>query len=172
MIRLLALAPLLLLAACATLSENECRGGDWYQIGREDGVDGRKIAFIQQHAKACQDFGIRPVASEWRRGREDGLKQYCTPENAYRVGTRGSHLSPVCPTQGLARLERANAQGLRYNRIEQEISELQREISSLSAEIANLPPGDPSRGSLISERSFLRLELLSLRTDRNRFRRF
>ena len=167
---LAAIALLLLLAACATLSEDECRSADWYQIGREDGANGRKLDFILQHAKACNEFGIKPIASEWRKGREEGLKLYCTRENAYRVGTRGHILSAVCPAEGLSQLERANERGLRYNRIRQEMSEIQNEISQLGVEISRLPAGDPSRAALISERSFLRLELLSLRTELARYR--
>lgn len=161
---------LVLLAGCATLSENECRSGNWYEIGREDGAEGRKSDFILQHAKACNEFGIQPSGPEWRRGREEGLKLYCTPRSAYRVGQRGRHLSPVCPAAKMAELERANAEGLMYHRIEQEIAEIQRDISQINAEIARLPADDPSRGSLISERGFLRLELLSLRTERARYR--
>jgi len=167
---LLLLAPLLLLSACATLSEDQCRAGNWYEIGKNDGADGRQSSFLAQHAKACRDYGIRPVASEWERGRRDGLPLYCVPSRAYHEGTRGKHLSPVCPVEQLDQLERANARGLAYNRITQEIGEIEREISSINAELARLEPGDPSRGALISERSRLRLDLLSLRTQRSRFR--
>ncbi|MBT8408136.1 MAG: DUF2799 domain-containing protein, partial [Alphaproteobacteria bacterium] len=126
--------------------------------------------FILQHAKACRDYGIQPDVSAWRKGRADGLPLYCTPERAYREGARGRHLSPVCPPEGLARLERANARGLRYYRIGQEIAEIRREISHLNAEIASLPADGPSRAALISERSFLRLDLLSLQAERARYR--
>lgn len=172
MTRLLALAPLLILFGCATLSEDECRGADWYEIGRSDGADGRRANFLQQHAKACRDYGIRPDVVAWRKGRADGLPLYCTPSRAYREGTRGKHLSPVCPAEGLERLERANARGLRYYRVGQEISQIEREIRDINAQLASLPADDPSRASLASERSFLRLDLLSLRAERARYRNY
>ena len=37
--------PFLALAACASLSESECKGGDWYAIGVEDGANGRSLDF-------------------------------------------------------------------------------------------------------------------------------
>lgn len=165
----LSLAALLFLSACATLSENECRAGDWYSIGRQDGADGRREDFILQHAKACNEFGVRPNKTEWLRGRAEGLKLYCTPAKAFEEGRRGKILSPVCPAASLATLQRANERGLRLNRIEQEIREIENEIRSINSELASLPADDPSRGSLISERSFLRLELLTLRTERARY---
>ncbi len=166
---LLLTAPFLLLAACATLSENECRAGDWYAIGKEDGAEGRRDNFILQHAKACNEFGIRPNKTEWLKGRAAGLPLYCTPGKAFDVGRRGRHLSPVCPASQLATLERANQRGLRVNRIEQEIREIESDIRAINSEIASLPPGDPQRASLAADRSFLRLDLLSLRTERARY---
>lgn len=166
---LLALAPLLLLAGCATLDEGECRQGDWYSIGRADGAEGRQADFILQHAKACNEFGVRPIRSEWERGRQDGLKLYCTPSRAYEDGKRGRILPPVCPASMAAELQAANRTGLRVNQIEQEMREVESDIRALGAEIASLPDNDPSRGSLLSERSFLRLELLRLRAERARY---
>ncbi len=166
---LLLSAPLLLLAACATLSENECRAGNWRAIGKEDGANGRTEDFILQHAKACNEFGIRPNKTEWLKGRAEGLPLYCTPGNAFREGRRGQHLSPVCPAQAQATLIRANERGLRVNRIEQEMREIENRIRSINSEIARLPAGDPERSSLASERSFLRLDLLHLRAERARY---
>lgn len=168
--RILLLVPLIvLLGSCTTLSENECRAGDWYAIGKEDGADGRREDFILQHAKACNEFGVRPNRTEWLRGRTDGLPYYCTTSNAFREGRRGKHLSPVCPAVDLERLERANARGLRVNRIEQEMREIESDIREIDLELASLPDGDPARASLVSERSFLRLDLLQLRTERARY---
>ena len=166
--RLFLLAPLLLLTSCATLSESECREGDWYAIGKQDGSNGRQSSFLQQHAKACSDYGIRPDRTAWEEGRQDGLPLYCTRRRAFEEGRRGKHLSPVCPPAQLAELTRANERGLRVNRIELEIREIENDIRRINAELASLPADDPSRSSLISERSFLRLDLLTLRAERAR----
>ncbi|MDJ0637272.1 MAG: DUF2799 domain-containing protein [Paracoccaceae bacterium] len=168
MTRLILFAPLLFLAACATLSESECRAGDWYAIGKKDGANGRQSSFLQQHAKACADYGIRPDQTAWEEGRRDGLPLYCTRRRAFEEGRRGKHLSPVCPSSQLAELTRANERGLRVNRIEQDIREIENDIRQINSELASLPADDPSRSSLISERSFLRLDLLTLRAERAR----
>ncbi len=161
--------PLLLLAACATLSADECRAGNWEAIGRSDGADGRREDFILQHAKACNEHGILPNKTEWIRGRADGLLLYCTPFRAYDEGRRGRRLSPVCPAEELAMLGRANDRGLRRYEIEQEIRATEREITAIQSQIATLPSDDPSRASLVSEIGHLRLDLLSLRAARARY---
>jgi hypothetical protein len=166
---ILSLSAGLLLSACATLNEEDCRQGDWFNIGQEDGAAGRQLGFLQEHAKACAEYGIRPDQSAWQRGREAGLPLYCRPERAFREGRRGKHLSPVCPASQLPLLERANARGLGLNRIEQEIRQIEGDIRAINTELARLPADDPARSNLVSERSFLRLDLLTLRAERARY---
>lgn len=163
------LAPLFLLAACATLSEDECRGGDWFAVGQADGTNGRALSFLEKHAEACAEFGVTPDKSAYAAGRKVGLTFYCTPETAFREGRRGRRLAPVCPASDLAELRNANDRGFELHRIEDEIGDIQREIREINSEIAALPAGDPGRASLASERSFLRLDILRLRAARARF---
>lgn len=166
---LFAIAPLMILSACATLDEGECRRGDWNAVGRADGAAGREPDFIYQHAKACNEFGVRPVRSEWERGRQEGLKLYCTPARAFQDGRRGRILPPVCPAEITPQLQRANERGLRLRQIDLEIREIENDIRRINSELASLPADDPSRSSLASERSFLRLDLISLRAERARY---
>lgn len=167
---LFAFAPLLILGACATLNENECRAGNWYAIGKSDGNNGRDADFIYQHAKACNEFGVLPVRSEWERGRQEGLKLYCTPGRAYSEGKRGRIIRPVCPAEISYDLDRANQRGLRVHRIDLEIREIENDIRAINTELASLPADDPARSTLVLERSALRLDLISLRAERARYR--
>ena len=162
--RSLAFIPLaLLLASCATLSEDQCQRGNWGGIGLADGREGRDADFIAQHAKACADFGIAPDAAAWEAGRQEGLKAYCTPRNAWEEGARGVILKDVCVNA--AELRDDNRRGLRYHRITREIASLEADIRSINATLSTLPEGDPSRAALVSERAAIRLEIMSLRTD-------
>lgn len=165
----LLLAPLLL-AACATLSEDQCRAGDWRAIGISDGSNGRGSDFIIQHAKACNKIGISPVRADWEAGRQEGLTLYCRPRRAYDEGARGRTLKNVCPLENLTRLERANARGLRWYRIGQDISEAKNEISRINTELSGLEATDPSHSALIADRSSLRLEIITLRAQRGQHR--
>lgn len=166
----LILGPLFFLAACATLDEESCRDGDWTSIGYRDGKAGRAPDFIQQHAKACAEYGVRPDPTLWERGRQAGLREYCTPDNAYRTGARGLRLRDVCQGPDVERLERLNRRGLEWYRIGRDIDEALREISRIEAELADLPADAPERGALLAERSSLRFEVMRLRTSRTLYR--
>ena len=160
----------LVLAACATLSEDQCRAGDWRAIGQADGADGRTSDHILRHARACNKIGIAPVRADWEKGRQEGLPLYCRPRRAYDEGARGHTLSPVCPIEDVARLERANKRGLIWHRIGRDISEAQNEIRRINSHLSGLAADDSSRASLISERASLRLEILTLRAERLHYR--
>lgn len=87
----------LTVAACATLSQEECLQGDWRTIGYMDGVDGRPMSRVENHAKACQKSGVTPDMSLYSQGRDQGLRRYCTETNGFRVGRQGHAYAGVCP---------------------------------------------------------------------------
>jgi len=90
-VRFLALLlPALLLTGCASLSPDQCRLADWRQIGFADGAGGLSAARINDHAKACAEVGVRPDLDAYLNGREQGLRNYCRPENGFAVGRSGS----------------------------------------------------------------------------------
>jgi Protein of unknown function (DUF2799) len=167
---LLLIALPLVLLGCATLSEDQCRAGDWREIGFSDGTNGRTADYVAKHAKACADYGIDPDVTAWEAGRQKGLPLYCTPRRAYEEGSKGRELSPVCPAAVAGDLRDDNRRGLIWHRIGQDIAEASREIDRINAELASLPGDDPSRAALISERSALRLEILTLRAERGLYR--
>ncbi|MHA1128730.1 MAG: DUF2799 domain-containing protein [Alphaproteobacteria bacterium] len=132
----LAVSSLVFIAACASLNEDACRTGDWESIGYNDGVRGRSESYINEHREACSEYGIAPNTAVWLRGRIEGLKQYCTPDNAYTVGRRGNELNNVCSPPQLSELRLANFFGLRYYEIDREIDALEDEVSEIQINLA------------------------------------
>ena len=90
-------AALALLQSCASMSKDECLNADWRTIGYEDGAQGLPAGRIGAHRKDCAKYGIKPNLEVYLAGRREGLKQYCTPENGYKVGTAGGNYAGVCP---------------------------------------------------------------------------
>lgn len=89
----------LLISGCATMDEDECRLADWHAIGYEDGVLGASASHIGKRREACADHGIKPNLAAYRQGRDEGLREYCTPANGYRLGRNGRSLSSACPVE-------------------------------------------------------------------------
>ena len=99
------------LSGCATLSVAECEQGDWQTIGYRDGKAGRDRDFVLKHHKACAKSHITPNNALWEQGRQQGLKQYCTPANALSLGRSGSRINAVCPSDIAPTLNAMNEQG-------------------------------------------------------------
>lgn len=149
----LSLAALVALGSCATLTEEECRAGDWRQIGVADGAEGYGSGRLDLHRRACADTGVVPDAAAWARGRAEGLRLYCTPARAYRVAREGRTLREGCTAAELARLRPAYEHGRAYWRYEMDIQSLRSDIRAINREISRRPPG--SYGFLYSRRMML-----------------
>ncbi len=153
------LAALIGLFSCASLTEEECQVADWYDIGVTDGAEGRGTDRIEAHRRSCADIGVTPDLEAWLKGRTAGLRLYCTPEKAYRVGRDGRSIAEGCTAAELRRMEPAYETGRMYWRIGLEIDDLRSEIRSLDSDLAGLPAGSPALGTLLARRSMLIGEL-------------
>ncbi len=95
----LAMACLGLSSCATTLSKNECLAMDWRTIGYEDGAHGYPGSRIGVHRKACGEYGVTPDFDAYQKGRNEGLLEFCTAANGYRVGASGGQYGGVCPAE-------------------------------------------------------------------------
>jgi hypothetical protein len=85
------------LIGCSTLSKNECLQANWYELGWRDGNLGKPRSLFQGHADACVKHNVRAEKAEYFRGRDDGLKNFCTYDNGFSQGRYGKSYNYVCP---------------------------------------------------------------------------
>lgn len=143
MIHKLCLLSLILgLSACASLSEDECRVGDWQGIGYGDGTRGRMVTYFAEHVQSCSKLGIYPSQEQWLRGREQGLQHYCRADNAYRLGKSEYAFNPVCPPQQLDELNHAYRTGREYARINKLLHKDYEQRKTLQNELKKLRKGE------------------------------
>lgn len=86
---LLALLAITALAACSSMSEEECQIANWEARGVTDGTNGLSIGAFERFERACSRFMIQPNYEAYQQGRLQGLQQFCTPEGVYAAGLRG-----------------------------------------------------------------------------------
>lgn len=131
-----------MLCGCATLSKEECMTGNWEAIGFSDGAAGRSAERLNSHNRACAKVGISPDYHAWERGRQAGLKQYCTTDNAYQTGKQGYTLNAVCPADITANLQRINADGRAYHLAQTQLQQTQRDLEQHQQQYRKLRDGD------------------------------
>lgn len=93
-----------LLTGCQAITPQQCTVADWYQLGHQDGAKGKESHYISNYVKPCSKVNIIPNSSLWHKGREEGLKKYCTVETAYLEGLNGNKLNHVCPANSQNRV--------------------------------------------------------------------
>ncbi len=71
------------LAACTSMSAEECQMADWYTVGYEDGARGYSTTAISRHRKACAKHGVSPKFDRYTAGHAKGEF-----DEAYNIGLR------------------------------------------------------------------------------------
>lgn len=117
-----------LLASCASFSEEECQFSDWAVLGERDGVNGATLDRYQFYVRECGRYGIEPDVDAYRAGRQIGLRSFCTPGGVYAAGLRGQGAPELCGNAPeLVRIHRVTSA---YSRAERNLSQARRELES------------------------------------------
>jgi hypothetical protein len=89
--KIIVMAMLSVLTACASSPEQLAKQGDWYQIGYQDGVSGH----TQRSYKELTSLGAVKQA-DYELGYTEGVSEYCNPDFAYQIGLSGQYYEGVC----------------------------------------------------------------------------
>ena len=93
----------MLLASCATMSQEACLQGDWAGVGFKDGEAGRAQSRLDDHAKACAKAGVVPDAAPYFAAGDHEWCAFCPPTG--RVGGRlGTHFDEFSQFRVLLRV--------------------------------------------------------------------
>ena len=123
---------------CATMTEAECIMADWQVVGDNDGAAGEPSARLADHQKACAKHGITPNRAEYEKGRQRGLQFYCTRDNGYIVGRRGTAYHGVCTGSLRHQFESGYLIGRDIFVAETEVDRIRSETDSLKSRIRSL----------------------------------
>jgi hypothetical protein len=127
----------LVVAGCATLDEGECRTANWQDLGTRDGMAGYTASRLDEHRKACAEYGIRPDQDRYLAGRDLGLRQYCVFDNAVREGLAGRTYQNVCPPVVSNRFAELNRAAYAVYSARQEVDQLNGQSATLERERRN-----------------------------------
>ncbi len=121
----------LLLSACAakpSVSEFQCKAGDWQTIGFRDGAAGAPSSRLLVHQDACGEFNIIPVREDYLAGWHEGLLNFCTAANGFDLGQRGASHNRVCSGELNQPFAGAYADGRQLYLARAQVDELQRRL--------------------------------------------
>lgn len=133
-----ALATVLGLAGCASLSEAECLSGDWRVIGYNDGAAGQPPGRVGAHSEACARYGVAPDLDLWRFGYNEGLTYYCTRSNGFQQGVYGATYYGVCSGPAADEFTLAYRDGRQVYDVRQALAQANSDFSTISSELESL----------------------------------
>jgi hypothetical protein len=130
------------LGSCATtLSKTECQSTDWRIVGYEDGAAGHPGSQIGAHRKACAEHGVSPDFEAYQAGRAEGLKEFCTAANGYRIGVNGGQYSGSCPAEHEDSFLRAFSQGQELHSLRSRVNATDYQLGAKRRELERLQNG-------------------------------
>lgn len=129
-------------AAKPSVTENQCRAGDWQTIGYRDGAAGVDSARLLKHQEACGEYAIVPDRNLYLTGWQQGVRNYCTADNGFQQGLHGRALNRVCRADLRAAYASAHADGRQLyvarrdvNRLQQTVHNQQNRLEQIKQEI-------------------------------------
>ncbi|MGZ5523483.1 MAG: DUF2799 domain-containing protein [Methylomonas sp.] len=140
-----ALLSAIVMAGCATLSQEDCRRGDWYGLGIKDGFAGEPVSRLYEHSKACYEYGIAVQNDAYLAGREQGLRDYCRLDNAFTVGLSGRPYHHVCPPAIDGLFARYHAAAYAVHQDRAELDGIDSELSSKEHQLRDKKLSDRDR---------------------------
>jgi hypothetical protein len=85
------------LAACSTMSAEECQLAQWRDVGQRDGLRGEPLSLLSERNEDCAKVGVVMDHHAYQQGRALGLSNFCRIENAVPLGLSGAAYAGVCP---------------------------------------------------------------------------
>lgn len=118
-----------LLAGCQTLSVAECNQGNWSEVGRRDGLEGRAPRYGQllQECALQRATVLASAQPTYRAGHAEGLRVFCTAPVVLEKAVSTSVDLSVCPVTSIPLLTP-------YVQVGSKLRDAQKQLDSLRAE--------------------------------------
>jgi hypothetical protein len=126
------------LSACATMSADQCATADWSAIGLKDGANGENMSMADRREKDCAKASIVMDRVAYMASREQGLAQYCTPQNAYEIGKVFGRYDGVCANHNETEFLYAHSQGTALAGYKAAIADARSKLSDATVEVASI----------------------------------
>ncbi|MGE0763632.1 MAG: DUF2799 domain-containing protein [Bdellovibrionales bacterium] len=150
------------LSACqSTTKLAGCESTDWYELGRRAGTTGLPSQNSLEKRRCGRHFDP-PSEAIYVNGYNNGLSEYCTPDNGYALGKAGSSLNKVCPRPIDQDFVAGYNRGKKVRELENVNQNLDRKISSLNQKLKSAKESGAKtgeHGALVSELTGLQQEL-------------
>ncbi|MCM2281580.1 MAG: DUF2799 domain-containing protein [Bdellovibrionaceae bacterium] len=144
-------------SGCVSIQAKQtCENIDWYEIGRQDGINGDTLDSWDRHAQACAGARTTPENDLYLNGRNAGLVEYCSPAGGLEAGKSGREYGHVCPEYLEDRFLPAYEVGRRIHLLEVENLDIEKSMNSIFNQLSRRTIRPPEESALQADLEKLR----------------
>lgn len=158
------------LAACETMSAEECAAADWRALGFHDAAQTGSDRFASR-SESCAEKGFAADYNAYQTGIQEGLYEFCQPNRAFYFARNGGSFNGTCPGELQEDFSYAFADGQRVNYAEAALSAAESEVSRLENERDRLDEDIRSRERTIANSETTREAREQAERELDQFRR-
>ena len=154
-----------LIGCASSLTRYGCLEADWHEIGFIDGSKGEPRSKFQEHAEHCSQYDVHVGREAYYRGRDQGLKAYCTKERGFDFGRLGEKYNHICPQDlesnfiaGYAKGQDAYNNELRISSLEQRQKRIETQLQSKKKQLLAPELSENRKAELRADISYLDVE--------------
>ena len=126
----LLLLSIFFILSCSTSDKIDCQSTNWYEIGRQKGLQGNSKTDTLAKLNNCAEDGSSQ--SQLEHGSNAGLAYFCSRENALDFGKSGSSYNNVCPEVLKSNFLKFYEKGKKIYEIEKLVLTINEKISELT----------------------------------------
>jgi len=126
------------LAACSSISKDECLQGDWYSLGVNDGKAGELSSKFRYYQKDCADHGVVPDFKAYQQGHSQGLVFFCDFSHGEAWGRAGKDYNTACTGDLEPAFRQGFQQGQRWYKAKRAVDDIAAAIQDLQNRNFNL----------------------------------
>lgn len=156
-------------ANSAALTAADCQSTNWEQKGIEDGTRGEKIDVLHSYIKTCDKANAPFSVDLYRKGREEGLYNFCSNTNAYNLGFQKAKLNKgICEGNMFPDFQAFYDRGLNFKIVEKQKFAVEKKINGLLAYVQKLEAAEVEKKALEVQLSELEFKPEMAKTTINR----
>lgn len=152
------------------MDQDECAVADWYEVGRQQGEQGRDSLSYKNYVEACSEFAIEVDTNAYQVGWEDGIDLYCTRDNGFEEGVQGGSYNNTCPVALSDAFFNAYQLGRAIRTHSERISELQADLEKVLDRAHRSGVTDEQLAVLRRERKYLKRDIQQAEYELSRAR--
>ena len=152
----------LLLAGCASLNKAECISANWFDLGFDNALSGKRASYVAEHTQACAKHAITPDIIVYKEGWQAGLTRFCTAQSGWGYGSKGGHYNNTCSAQTEQEFLPAYRLAKEIAHKRNQLAQLKSESHALFQSLRNETLSDNQHVNIISERFALSFEQLRI----------